>query len=890
MTVDLIEARRDHTVVAIERAEQHMKAWQEALNDRREQDAKEQAAEAREEVQRADNPLIRRLAEENAALTTRRQELVARMEIATKSQAALEQQLKVLRELYKHVNERVNRVGLTESIGVLLRKQRESIPDISEHLHFIEERKAEISKLTLQGIDLGDERGALADIDAQAQRILVESRSGKDMKPPTLAEIRDTLENSREILDSLIRDTDDHAGKLADLNVVEADLVEEARKFSNFTREYILWIRSAEVPQAGDAVKLQNARRWLFAPKQWSAVRQLCAADSRKHSIAWLAVFAAFIALALSPRLWRRMIRQAGRDAAHYHATSVWPTALALLATAVLSGVWPAALWLAGWRLGRLADGSEFLLALARGLEGSALFLATVNFTRHLCRTHGLGGAHFAWPAPVLDLLRRSLWWLTAAGLPLAAIVLITEAQSDEAIKNSLGRIAFVGFQFVLLVSAVRVWHAPTGLMRQLRVGDRNRWWLRLCRLGHAVSIIAPVLLATLAIAGYHYTAVQLAQRLLVTSWLAGGLLVLHATLLRWVLLAYRDLAIKRVREQRAAEESAPDHHAVTTAAETTVQLSDINHQTHALVGLVMCGVFLIGCSAIWVELLPALEVLDQVQVWPHPLVKVAVDADGKPDVSVVTLAELSAAVLILIVTIAAARNVPGLIEISILRNLRLDAGARYAVGAVTQYAITVFGAAMAFHRVGIGWKDVQWLAAAFSVGLGFGLQEIFANFASGLLLLFERPIRVGDTVSVGDVTGKVTRIRIRATTIVDGDMRELVVPNKEFISGKVMNWTLTDTISRMTIKIGVPRGSDPDFVRQILLHVATSHPLVLKDPPPHALFDEFAGDTLNFTLRAYMENRDVYNQLRHELNAGINAAFQQSGIDRTHPPLPHAA
>jgi potassium efflux system protein len=305
-----------------------------------------------------------------------------------------------------------------------------------------------------------------------------------------------------------------------------------------------------------------------------------------------------------------------------------------------------------------------------------------------------------------------------------------------------------------------------------------------------------------------------------------------------------------------------------------------------------MCGVFLIGCSAIWVELLPALEVLDQVQVWPKPLAKIVVNAEGKPELNVVTLAELAAAVLILIVTVGAARNIPGLVEMSILRHLRLDAGARYAVGAVTQYAITVFGAAMAFYRVGVGWKDVQWLAAAMTVGLGFGLQEIFANFASGLLLLFERPIRVGDTVSVGDITGKVTRIRIRATTIVDGDMRELVVPNKEFISGKVMNWTLTDTISRMTIKVNVPRGNDPDLVRQILLHVAASHPLVLKDPPPHALFDEFANDTLNFTLRVYMENRDVYNQLRHELNAGINAAFRQSGIDRTHPPesLPHAA
>jgi potassium efflux system protein len=893
LTVDLIEARRDHAVVATERAEQHLKAWREAINARREREAAEQAQEAQEEVRHA-HPAIRRLAEENAALTVQRQEMTARFEIATKSQEALEEQRKVLEALYKRVKKHVDRVGLTESTGVLLRKQRDSIPDVSEHRRFIDERKAEIAQLTVQVADLEDQREALADIDERARQVLAEARSAKKNKLPSVDETRRVLEATKEILNALLADTNEYIEKLSELNTTEQDLVDDAQKFSNLTREYILWIRSAEFPQAADAADLRDAGRWLLAPKEWSAALRTFMADGRKHPFGWLSAVVILVALALSPRMWRRLLREAGRDAAHHQATSVWPTAQALVATAVLSGVAPAALWLAGWRLGHLAGGSEFLLALARGLEGSALLLGTINFTRHLCRSHGLGEAHFGWPPPVLDLIRRSLSWLTAAGLPLAGIVLMTESQSDETIKNSLGRAAFVGFQIILLVSAHRVWHAPQGLARQLRMGERNRWWMRLCRLGHAVSILAPVALAGLAIAGYYYTAVQLAQRLLVTSWLAGGLLVLHATLLRWVLMAYRDLAIQRGRELRAAEEAAAaDHQPATTAAETTVQLADINHQTHALLGLVMCSIFLIGFSALWVEFLPALEVLDQIQVWPQPFATIVEASDGKSQPHVVTLLELAVATLILLVTTAAARNIPGLVEISVLRHLKLDAGARYAVGAVTQYAITVFGVAMAFNRVGVRWENVQWLAAAFTVGLGFGLQEIFANFASGLLLLVERPIRVGDTVSVGDVTGKVTRIRIRATTIVDGDLRELIVPNKEFISGKVMNWTLTDTTSRMTIKLGVPRGSDPDFVRQILLHVAASHPLVLKDPPPHALFDEFDDDTLKFTLHVYMASREVYVQLRHELNAGINAAFQQSGIDRTTPPaetVPHAA
>src|SRR5207302_4352138 len=130
-------------------------------------DAAEQAQEARESARHA-HPAIRRLAEENAALTDQRQELVAQIEIATRSQQALETQLKILSDLYKRVNDRVERVGLTESIGVLLRKQRDSIPDVSEHLRFIDERKAEISKLSLQVIDLEEQREALANIDERA--------------------------------------------------------------------------------------------------------------------------------------------------------------------------------------------------------------------------------------------------------------------------------------------------------------------------------------------------------------------------------------------------------------------------------------------------------------------------------------------------------------------------------------------------------------------------------------------------------------------------------------------------------------------------------------------------------------------------------------------------
>ena len=138
-----------------------------------------------------------------------------------------------------------------------------------------------------------------------------------------------------------------------------------------------------------------------------------------------------------------------------------------------------------------------------------------------------------------------------------------------------------------------------------------------------------------------------------------------------------------------------------------------------------------------------------------------------------------------------------------------------------------------AFSTLGLQWSNIQWLVAALSVGLGFGLQEIVANFISGIILLFERPIRVGDVVTVGDVSGTVTRIRIRATTIRDFEQKELLIPNKELITGRLLNWTLSDAVTRVFLTVGVTYGSDVEKAMALILEAAVENPLVLQDPEP---------------------------------------------------------
>jgi potassium efflux system protein len=189
-------------------------------------------------------------------------------------------------------------------------------------------------------------------------------------------------------------------------------------------------------------------------------------------------------------------------------------------------------------------------------------------------------------------------------------------------------------------------------------------------------------------------------------------------------------------------------------------------------------------------------------------------------------------------------------------------------------------------QKLGVEWSNIHWLVAALGVGVGFGLQEIVANFVSGLILLFERPIRIGDTVTLSDVTGTVSKIHIRATTLIDADRKEVIVPNKIFITQQFINWTLSDEVTRIRIPVGIAYGSDCDKARELLLEVAHSNPLVLREPEPLAVFADFGASTLNFELRVYAGQLSDRLDLAHDLNMEINRRFAAEGIEIAFPQL----
>jgi small-conductance mechanosensitive channel len=210
-----------------------------------------------------------------------------------------------------------------------------------------------------------------------------------------------------------------------------------------------------------------------------------------------------------------------------------------------------------------------------------------------------------------------------------------------------------------------------------------------------------------------------------------------------------------------------------------------------------------------------------------------------------------------------------------------LDRALQYTIAQIAGYLILIIGAAVALQNAGIDLSALAIFAGALGVGLGFGLQDIARNFVSGIIILVERPIQIGDRVVVDKVAGQVREIRARSTTVVTNDNIAMIVPNAKFIQDTVTNWSHGDALVRFRIPVGVAYGSDVEKVRALLIEVAREHPQALAEPAPTVFFDGFGESALNFELGVWCaEMSDRPRRFRSDLNFAIERKLREAGIE----------
>jgi potassium efflux system protein len=215
---------------------------------------------------------------------------------------------------------------------------------------------------------------------------------------------------------------------------------------------------------------------------------------------------------------------------------------------------------------------------------------------------------------------------------------------------------------------------------------------------------------------------------------------------------------------------------------------------------------------------------------------------------------------------------------------INLAPGLSYAASSLLNYIILALGFVAGLGVLGVDFSKVSILAGAFGVGIGFGLQSIVNNFVSGLILLFERPIHVGDTIEVSSLQGIVRRIGIRASVIHTGVGADIIVPNSQLVTDKVTNWTLSDRLRRVDLPIGINYGADPKKVIELLEQAARLHPEVLREPAPRALFMGYGDSAINFELRVWPTHFNQATQVRSDLAAAVYDAVNAAGMSFPFP------
>lgn len=914
---ELLPARRDLAALRAARTDRAVRSWREAVHERRRSDAEEATRAAREQASRV-HPVAGDIALENESLARQRSGpggLAAKIEEVAGQLEETEALLSRVRSEFESVRAKVETIGRTDAIGYLLRSKRAELPSVRMIAARNRLRQDEIRAVQLRQIQLAETRSEVADgFNRRLERILGGLEADLPLRRRTEIELtlRDLLQNQQSLLDALIRDVDRHFTQLIDLDAKEKALIAATRSFQAYIDERVLWVPSGERFGIAELRNVVRAMAWLAQADQWRAAAQgLRGAGASQLRLLVPSLILIVLLFALRRPLRVRLERE-GRVAMRGSAQSLAPSVKAAGTTLLLAIMRPAAVgWLA-WLLSSSPSAPEFAGYLAAGLGAMALVDLLIELLRTVAAPHGLGESHFGWSPQAMQCVRETLRWLSWAGLPLVLLYAGLQAQPDDALRESLGRLALVGIVILLAASAFQLMSPRKGVFAEYFKRHAEGWAARSQRFWYPAVVGLPVALALIALGGYTYTAYQIAQRMYGTAWLFTLVLLAQAGALRGLLMARRRLLLEQNRKRREAalaelsaekEESAAAESAAVSAA-VEVDVASLDSQARQILRFAVGFAFVLGLWWVWVDILPALNILRRIELWPvaAPMTAGAGEATiatvatvegaaaapltagaGEPRTAV-TLADAALSLIFLILTVVGVRNIPGLLEIALLQRLNLESSIRFAITTLSRYALMIVGTLAIFGSIGIGWNKVQWLVAAMTVGLGFGLQEIFANFVSGLILLFERPIRIGDTVTVAGTTGQVSQIRMRATTITDFERRDLIVPNKEFITGNLVNWTLNNTMTRIYLTVGVAYGTDTLRARALMEALAGQCEHVLKDPAPFTVFKTFGDNALELRLYVYLPRTDVIFPATNALMTGIDEAFRKEGISIAFP------
>lgn len=790
--------------------------------------------------------------------------------------SGIEEERDYVTEALRDSRARLDLGSANEHIGRWMWTEQRRLESPSRVQQRLDATRIALADMRLRLVTLSDQQQQLSDLPRTLRAMREASEAGEDdeqsdagsneLLPPLLHERAELLTLLEPVL----------ARRIAALQQSEGALHERliaTKALQALLERHLLWLPSHGIVDAQWLSRVPEGLRDLIKPSRFLTTLKLSARSIGQRPSLWIAcllVLVVFFTLRLQAR---QHILARGALIDRPLTNNYRATGMTLLWTVLGALPVPVTIGLVGLLLQQVGNPGRYSDSLGQACLVLTIPILAVQILRWSLLEGGLADAHFGWRPQRRQALQRAL--------PLnAAIVLLMYYITTLAFVRRSDIAIDVQARLAVVISAVLLAWAFWHLLKAGRVWGRDvqpsamRWLVRL---------LLPLLMlaiAALSLSGYIYSAGILLGSLIKSISLIIAVTLAIGMLKRWFLVGQQQLAL---RHQQASQAAAREHATEnTTIADDDIPVQVVGAQTASLLRGLRFSLLSLGLLWVWIDLLPAIYRLDEFALWHFS----ETGADGITTAVPVTLAAVLLGIFALVATVLGSRNLPGLVEISLLSRAGVDAASRYMITSLLRYAIVIGGTLIGFSLLGMRWSQLQWMAAALTVGLGFGLQEIFANFVSGIILLFERPFRVGDVITVGDMSGRVTRIRTRATTILDFDNREIVMPNKTFITGHLTNWGLSDTTTRVILKVGVAYGTDPKVARKLLLQTAEEDPRVLADPAPACWFLAFGESSLDFELRVFVASLLDRLESQNALNTRIYELFAEHGIEIAFPQL----
>ena len=866
----LYQSRYELLNTRVQALQQQIAAIQEAINQKNLAKTQNQVEQAQQQNQSVEqNPLIQKELDLNSQLSQYLLEQTEKTNTLTQDELRMRNVLDNLTQTQRTIDEQISALQGTLVLSRIIQQQKQKLPT---NLN-IRGLSKQIADLRVQIFDITQKRNELYDIDAYISKI--EQDENKSFTPAEKAQLTNLLTERRKVGSDLIKSLNNQLNLAISLELTQQQITQISDQIQSKLDQQSFWVKS------NNPINLDWFKKLPMSLKaQFDGIGKKLGFPTNFDNLPYLLAYV-FILFVIGGVIlkFKNAIKQRlaviNGEINTLRSDSQWHTPLALFYTAFLSlsgTLWfLAACQLLGFFFVKNPQEFwEWSLSMAGYWWFFSFILATL-------RPNGIVVRHFGFSqesaANLQDVTKRII-----VSVVLLLNTSIFSNVMDSGLANDvLGEInTIVALIFCIAIIAPRFIRTE----KSFNLNDTDQRDKKIFKLVRILLQLVPIILIVLIAVGYYYTALNLITHLINTyiAWVVWSLI--RYTIYRGITVASRRLAYRRLQEKRQQKqqdnpEASKSDEVVINEQEEGLALNDVRNQLLRFADLFIWTALFAILYYVWSDLVTVVSYLRDITLWQQTST-----TEAGVVTETISLFNLIVALIIVVITYILVRNIQGILEVLIFSRVKLSQGTPYTITTLLTYALVAVGGAWAFSTLGMSWSKLQWLFAALSVGLGFGMQEIFANFVSGIILLFERPIRVGDTVTINDVTGTVAKIRIRAITMIDPDRKEVIVPNKSFVTGQVTNWALSNTVTRLVVSVGVAYGSDLELVKRLLLQAANELPTVLRDPEPRALFLNFGASTLDHELRVYVGQVADRNDTLDALNRRVNELFAENNID----------